>query len=120
MTEPRTVLIIDDDEEIRHVLRVLFEAEGFDVVGEAADGPNGLVLAMNHDPGFIILDYMMPGMNGEETAHFLRTMAPGSRIVAFSAILEYKPEWADAYLDKNRVTEIAPLLKLLAEAHVST
>jgi CheY-like chemotaxis protein len=62
-----------------------------------------------------VLDYMMPRMNGAETAHLLKAMAPRSRIVAFSAVLTEKPEWADAFLDKARVKEIAPLLAVLAE-----
>ena len=114
----QTVLIVDDDDQIRYLLRMLFETEGFEVVGEASDGPNGLALAMRHEPDFIILDYLMPGMDGAETARCLKVMAPGSRIVAFSAILTKKPEWADAFLDKERVVEVAPLLRVLAEALV--
>ena len=110
------VLVVDDDEEIRHLLVILFETEGFDVVGEAADGPNGLALAIRTEPDFIVLDYMMPGMDGAETAHLLKAMAPESRIIAFSAVLTEKPDWADAFLDKNRITEIAPLLSVLASA----
>ncbi len=110
------VLIVDDDEEIRHLLLILFETEGFEVVGEAADGANALTLAIRFEPDFIVLDYMMPGMDGAETAHALRSVAPGSRIVAFSAVLHEKPDWADAFLDKDRISEIAPMLTVLAQA----
>lgn len=112
----RKVLIVDDDDEIRHLLRVLFELEGFDVVAEAADGPNGVVLAMRHEPDFIVLDYRMPRMDGAQTAHLLKVMTPGARIVAFSAILTQKPEWADAFLDKERMAEVVPTLRVLAES----
>lgn len=109
-----TVLLVDDEDEIRHLLALLFEGEDFEVIGEAADGPNAVAMAVSKRPDFIVLDYMMPGMKGDETARLLRAIAPDARIVAFSAVLTSKPEWADAFLDKARVTEIAPLLGMLA------
>lgn len=111
-----TVLIVDDDDEIRDLLALLFEGEDFEIVGEASDGANAVAMTVRQRPDFIVLDYMMPGMKGDETAHLLRAIAPDSRIVAFSAVLTEKPEWADAFLDKSRVTEIAPLLGVLAES----
>ena len=110
-----TVLIVDDDDEIRDLLALLFEGEDFEIVGEASDGANAVAMAASQRPDFIVLDYMMPGMKGDETARLLRAIAPDSRIVAFSAVLTEKPEWADGFLDKSRVTEIAPLLGVLAE-----
>lgn len=109
----RTVLIVDDDEEVRHVLRLMCETEGFEVVGEAANGVEAVPMALNHQPAFVILDYLMPRLNGEETARMLRTIAPETKIVAFSAVLESKPEWSDSFLNKERVTEVAPLLEHL-------
>ena len=108
-----TVLIVDDDEEIRHVLRIMFELEGFQIVGEAGTGLEAIPLALKHQPDVVLLDFMMPGMNGEETARMMRTIAPDSRIVAFSAILEEKPDWSDSYLNKERVSEVIPLLERL-------
>lgn len=110
-----SVLIVDDDDEIRHLLALLFETEDFEIVGEAADGANAVALAAREKPDFIVLDYLMPGMKGDETAQLLRAVAPDSRIIAFSAVLSEQPHWADAFLDKDRVTQIAPLLGVLAE-----
>lgn len=109
----KTVLIVDDDEEIRHVLRLLFEAEGMRVVGEATNGVEAVPLALKHQPDFVILDYMLPRLDGEGAAQILRTVTPDSRIVAFSAILEDQPEWADAFLNKERIGEMMPLLRTL-------
>ncbi len=106
-----TVLIVDDDEEIRHVLRLLCENEGLEVIGEAANGVEAIPLALRNQPDFVILDYMLPRLDGEGAAEILRAVSPGSRIVAFSAILEIQPEWADAYLNKDRITELMPLLR---------
>jgi CheY-like chemotaxis protein len=107
------VLIIDDDEEIRHVLRLVFEIDGFEVVGEAADGAEGVAMVLSRSPDVIVVDYLMPRMNGAKTAEFVRAMAPETRIVAFSAHLEGRPQWADAFLNKARIAEIAPLLHSL-------
>lgn len=108
-----SVLIVDDDEEIRHVLRIMFELEGFEITGEAASGLEAIPLALKHQPDVVLLDYLMPGMNGEEVARMMRTIAPDARIVAFSAVLDEKPEWSDSYLNKERVSEVIPLLERL-------
>jgi two-component system, response regulator PdtaR len=105
-----TVLIVDDDEEIRHVLRILCETEGMDVVGEASNGVEAVPLALNHQPDVVILDYMLPRLDGEGAAEILRTITPHSKIVAFSAVLDRRPSWADAYLNKARISELMPLL----------
>jgi CheY-like chemotaxis protein len=110
-TGTSTVLIVDDDEEVRHVLRILCETEGLEVVGEAANGVEAVPLALRHQPNFVILDYMLPRLDGEGAAEILRTITPDSRIVAFSAILEEQPSWADAYLNKERISELMPLLR---------
>lgn len=109
----RTVLIVDDDEEIRHVLRLMCEMEGFEVVGEASNGVEAVPLALNEQPAFVILDYLMPRRNGDVTAEIIRSIAPDAKIVAFSAVLDSKPEWSDSYLNKERISEIAPLLERL-------
>lgn len=110
-TTTGSVLIVDDDEEIRHVLRLLCEAEDFQVVGEAANGVEAVPLALKHQPDFVILDYMLPRLDGEGAAEIMRAVVPGTKIVAFSAMLARQPDWADAYLNKDRVVEMMPLLK---------
>lgn len=108
----QTVLIIDDDEEIRHVLRLLCEADGaLKVVGEATNGVDAVPLALKHQPDFVILDYRLPRLDGEGAAEILRAVTPESKIVAFSAHLDEQPEWADAFLNKDRIAELMPLLK---------
>ena len=67
MTE---VLVIDDEAPIRLLCRVNLEAEGMDVL-EAADGPTGLVEAREHVPDVVLLDVMMPGLDGWQVAEQL-------------------------------------------------
>jgi CheY-like chemotaxis protein len=107
----QTVLIVDDDEEIRHVLRLICEQAGLDVVGEASNGVEAVTFALQHHPDFAILDYRLPRLDGEGAAEILRAVTPTTKIVAFSALLEERPQWADAYLNKDRVGELMPLLQ---------
>lgn len=111
---PKKVLIVDDEEGVRSLLRLIFGGEDqFDVVAEAEDGVEALSLAMQHHPDYVILDYSMPRMNGEEAARVLRQMRRDLCIVAFSSIVTQKPEWADAHLSKEQFNDILPLLKEL-------
>ena len=69
----RAVLVVDDDDRVRAVVRAVLEADDFDVV-EAVDGPSALALLAPDDgheetggrPNVLVLDVMMPGMDGIE------------------------------------------------------
>jgi len=62
--------VIDDEAPIRLLCRVNLEAEGMEVL-EAADGPSGLETARNEQPDVILLDVMMPGLDGWRVAEEL-------------------------------------------------
>jgi DNA-binding response OmpR family regulator len=64
------VLVIDDEAPIRLLCRVNLEAEGMEVL-EASDGPTGLEQARNGEPDVILLDVMMPGLDGWQVAEEL-------------------------------------------------
>jgi two-component system phosphate regulon response regulator PhoB len=64
------VLVIDDEAPIRLLCRVNLEAEGMKVI-EAADGPTGLEQAREHTPDVVLLDVMMPGLDGWRVAEHL-------------------------------------------------
>jgi len=64
------VLVVDDEAPIRLLCRVNLEAENMDVV-EAADGPSGLDAARRERPDVILLDVMMPGLDGWRVAEEL-------------------------------------------------
>jgi DNA-binding response OmpR family regulator len=64
------VLVIDDEAPIRLLCRVNLEAEGMEVL-EAADGPSGLEKARSETPDVILLDVMMPGLDGWRVAEEL-------------------------------------------------
>jgi DNA-binding response OmpR family regulator len=68
--EAMKVLVIDDEAPIRLLCRVNLEAEGMQVL-EAADGPSGLESARMSQPDVILLDVMMPGLDGWQVAEEL-------------------------------------------------
>lgn len=70
MDKPR-VLLVDDDEDVRHMTRVALGFEGFDVI-EAADGALGIEAVRTQHPDAVVLDVMMPGLDGIEVLRLLR------------------------------------------------
>src|SRR4051812_1132430 len=76
MAQKRTVLIVEDDADIREALREVLKEEGY-VIYEASNGSEALeVLNKIHGACLILLDLMMPGMNGFD---FMAAMKSGSR-----------------------------------------
>ena len=112
MHEPR-ILIVDDEETMRQVLRLFLETNHYAIVGEAADGDEAIEMARTLDPDIIVLDHMLPGLDGSQVAPLLRIASPRSRILAFSGVLPEKPEWADGWLSKGHIGEILQLLEEL-------
>jgi DNA-binding NarL/FixJ family response regulator len=65
---PRTVVIVDDHTAFRRSARTLLELEGFDVIGEAADGISGLAEVQRLRPEVVLLDIGLPDMSGFRVA----------------------------------------------------
>lgn len=114
-THHRKVLIVDDDPGVRQILRLMLEVEDFEVVGEATDGIEAVPQAVASQPDFIVLDEQMPRRGGSETALLIRDVLPGTQIIAFSAILDRKPTWADAFLEKHNISDVARLVEGLID-----
>lgn len=72
MIKGKTVLVIEDDEKIRRLLKMYLEKEGYEVL-EAADGQQGMEVFEKLDPCFVITDLMLPKISGEELCHWIRT-----------------------------------------------
>lgn len=85
-TDPqRTILIIDDDVTALDIVDFLFEEKGFEVV-RRADGISALECVDEVEPDIILVDLMMPKMNGQETIRQLRKKGITAPIVAFTAL----------------------------------
>jgi DNA-binding NarL/FixJ family response regulator len=79
------VLLADDAEELRRVLRVCLEHDGrFSIVGEAGDGEEAVQLAASVQPDVILLDVAMPVVDGLEAIPRLQQVAPDAKIAVLS------------------------------------
>jgi DNA-binding NarL/FixJ family response regulator len=80
-----TVFLADDHQIVRQGLRALLATvKEFTLVGEAGDGPATLRQVILSQPNVLVMDLMMPGMNGLEVARKLKSAAPRTRIVVLS------------------------------------
>ena len=75
----RKVLVVEDEKDIRDLVRYNLEAEGFSVV-EASDGEIGLLLATRERPALVVLDLMLPGLSGLEVCRKLHERDDTMRI----------------------------------------
>lgn len=66
----RLVLVVDDDEMIRRLVRTVLEADDFEVI-EAKDGQEALRVISDKAPAVVVLDVMMPGLNGVDVCRRL-------------------------------------------------
>jgi DNA-binding NarL/FixJ family response regulator len=81
----RTVLIVDDHAEFRRVARALLEADGFNIVGEAADGASAIAEAARLRPHLVLLDIQLPDLDGFEVATRLAALAVPPQVVLTSS-----------------------------------
>ena len=88
-----TILLVDDHPIIRQGLRHLLEGEPeFKVVGEAGDGIEALLLVERLKPNILVVDMMMPGLNGLEVLRQIKHISPDTRTIVLSM------QSADAYV----------------------
>ncbi len=105
-----TVLIVDDHERFRASARLLLEADGFDVVGEAADGDEALLAMAALRPAIVLLDIQLPGRDGFEIAEQLSTGSVSTAVILISS------READVYGERVRR---APVLGFIAKSELS-
>lgn len=82
---PLRVLIVDDNEDVRGLLRLALARAGVDVVGAAGDSHEALAMAQQDRPGIILLDVNLPQVAGLDLLPHLREHCPRARVVMFSA-----------------------------------
>jgi NarL family two-component system response regulator LiaR len=86
MTEAITVLVVDDHEVVRLGLRGYLDAlPGFAVVGEAESGEAAIRLAAEHIPDVVLMDLVMPGMDGVEATRRVKNTSPRTQIVVLTS-----------------------------------
>lgn len=119
--KPISVLIIDDHTLFRSGIKLLLERQdGFEVVGEASDGLEGVKRAKQLKPDIVLLDLHMPGTSGLEAIPLLREEVPRSEIIMLTVsedaddLLEALRAGARGYLLKNIETDF--LLNAIRQA----
>jgi CheY-like chemotaxis protein len=95
---PKCILLVDDHENTRKLIRRFLESLGGFVCGEAVDGLDAIQKAASLTPDLIVLDFQMPRMNGLEAARVLNQMLPTVPIILFTM-----------HKDVLRVTDMAKL-----------
>lgn len=79
------VLLVDDEDLVRRVVRTVLEAEGHDV-DEAPTGADALSRASSNPPDVVVLDLMIPGTDGYEVCRQLKGGRLGTKVLVLSAV----------------------------------
>lgn len=118
-----SILLADDHQVVRLGLRALLEAEAdFKIVGEASDGLEAKALAERLQPDVLVLDLMMPGLNGMEVTRQTRQLSPRTRVIILSMqaneayVLEALRNGASGYvLKQSNMAELVQAIRQVLE-----
>ena len=124
---PIRVVVIDDDADFVWLARLSLQLEhDITVIGEAQDGETGVALALREQPDIVVMDLMMPRIDGFEAATRIKRSRPTVKVLTVTAL---SPDNAirqkmyrsgiDAFLSKLDVaTALAPMIRSLHEAGI--
>ena len=107
----QTLLIVDDNEGFRSSARALLETQGFDVVGEAADGQQAMIEVERLHPAIVLLDIQLPGEDGFDVAEHLARRVDPPIVVLISSrssatyVRRMAMTTARAFVPKDRLTD---------------
>jgi NarL family two-component system response regulator LiaR len=86
---PIRILIADDHSVVRQGLRMFLSADAeLEIVGEARDGAEAVKLACQLSPDVVLMDLLMPGLDGISATAIIRREAPDTEVVALTSVLE--------------------------------
>src|SRR5512147_3166759 len=84
--KPIRVLIVDDHEIVREGLQILLSEEpDFEVVGMAGDSESALALATLHKPDVVLMDIVLPGLDGIETTRRVLSVNPSIKVLVLTS-----------------------------------
>lgn len=111
------LLCIDDNQDVLDCERAFLETFGYTVL-TALSGEKGLELACIHSVDIVIVDYVMPEMNGQEFAIEMRRLRPQAPIIMLSALTDVPKQalkLVDAFITKDHLS--SQLLPMIAQLH---
>ena len=107
MAELRKVLHVDDDEDIRVIAKMSMEVVGDLAVHQCSSGMQAINEADAAKPDLFLLDYMMPGMNGEETLRGLRQIPGLENVPVIFMTARVQPDVSEALKRDGAIEVIA-------------
>jgi len=86
MNDRITILLVDDHELVRQGVRAFFEAHAeIEIVGEAKNGAEAVKLTEEHIPDVVLMDLIMPGMDGVKATRLIKNISPRTQIVVLTS-----------------------------------
>ena len=125
---PLTIVIVDDDEDYRLIVRALLRPLGdaATIVGEAADGEAALALVRRERPDIVITDLVMPHLNGVDLTRRIRQELPETQVILISSYTEdaymhmASDSGADVFVNKHVITSsLVPAIRDLIRRRLS-
>lgn len=125
---PVHVLVVEDDADFRWLLTALLHTDPWVcVAGEAGDGEAAVALVLQDAPSIVLMDLMMPRVDGLEATRRIKQAAPSTKVVILSALPDepYRrlahDSGADVFLNKrDTVTALLPAIRELTETPEET
>jgi NarL family two-component system response regulator LiaR len=86
MNEPIRILLVDDHKIVRQGVRAFFDAQdGIEVIGEAGSGADAVKMVEERVPDVVLMDLIMPGMDGVEATRLAKNISPRTQIVVLTS-----------------------------------
>lgn len=82
------VMVVDDTDHVRRMLRSMLSLDGFEVVADAGGGSEAIEGIAAADPDVVVIDYKMPGMDGLSTAREIRARRPDQVMILYTAYVD--------------------------------
>ncbi|HEY94109.1 MAG TPA: response regulator [Dehalococcoidia bacterium] len=114
------IIIVDDSEDVRQALKSFISLTGdIDVIGEAANGQEGLEIAAELEPDIIIMDERMPGLNGLEASRIISESTLSCKVIMLTNYEDFELEafncGVKAYLIKG--VKLDTLIECIRRVH---
>ena len=108
-SQNKTVLVVDDSNFMRCIIKAILTKNGYTVIGEADNGALGLLKFRELNPAFVTLDYNMEKLSGLDTLTQMKRWNPDAKIVMISAMLGQPHIAKSAYVNGANAVLTKPI-----------